>query len=364
MNIFIAGIGLIGGSLALAIKKHHHVTIVGYDTNEENKKAALRLRVVDEIASSFEQGAKEADIIILASPVASICRLIDTLSSLSLKKDVIITDVGSTKTKIMEAARSLNDKGISFIGAHPMAGSHKSGVLAAKVQLFENAYYILTPFANEKEGNIEKLKALLACTNAYLVVLDHHEHDKITGMISHFPHLIAASLVRHANRFSDEYPLATAMAAGGFRDITRIASSSPEMWRDVIANNQENMLQFLDEWLQEMEDVKEIVAQGNSQVLFDYFSSAKRYRDSLLIRQSGAIPAFYDLFVDIIDDSGAIASVTAIVAKANINIKNLGIIESREGLLGVFRISFRTEEDRERAKVLLEDRGYDIYLKL
>lgn len=363
MNVFITGIGLIGGSLALAIK-NDYVTISGYDTNSENGKTALELGVLDVLVDDFQQGAEQADVIILACPVTTICHYMEQLAQCQLKADVIITDVGSTKQKVMEQATVLRKKGITFIGGHPMAGSHKSGVLAATPSLFENAYYVLTPFADCKTASIEVLQTLLSPTNAYLVVLDSMEHDEVTGMISHFPHLVAASLVRQAHRFTEQHPIASDMAAGGFRDITRIASSSPVMWRDIIMNNRENMLAFLEEWTEEMTYMREVVKQGQPEELLRYFTSAKTFRDSLPIRQSGAIPAFYDLYVDILDYSGAIASVTTIIAEAEINIKNLGIMEAREGLLGVFRISFRNDSDRMKAKALLEQKGYATDIKL
>ena len=144
-----------------------------------------------------------------------------------------MTDTGSTKGPIMDAARQLLERGITFIGGHPMAGSHKSGVTAAKEHLFENAYYILTPDSQTDSAKVEQLRILLGPTKGKIVVLDSEEHDRMTAIVSHFPHLVASSLVGRLSAQQEEQPFVKKLAAGGFRDLTRIASADPIMWRDI-----------------------------------------------------------------------------------------------------------------------------------
>ncbi|WP_026584602.1 prephenate dehydrogenase [Bacillus sp. J33] len=349
-TVFVIGLGLIGGSLALSIKRSHSESIIlGYDVNNEQSRLACMLGVVDEIAPGIEEGAKDADLILIAAPVQETERIIHILKDCKLKENVIISDAGSTKKEIMECAGILKNKGITFIGGHPMAGSHKSGVTAAKSLLFENAFYLLTPDNHISDLDIAKLKKWLSGTKAKFLTISPEEHDYITGIVSHFPHIVAASLVHQAEKTSRTQSLIPRLAAGGFRDITRIASSSPAMWRDILLQNKEVLLDLMGEWQEEMEKVKKMLNNENDAGIFEYFSQAKRFRDELPQKEKGAIPAFYDLFVDVPDYPGVISEITGYLAEEDISITNIRILETREEIYGVLVISFQTEEDRVRA---------------
>ncbi|MGG3607923.1 prephenate dehydrogenase [Priestia megaterium] len=280
-RVLLIGVGLIGGSLALAMKKHRHVTVVGADINTNEVQVANQLGIVDYVAEDIKTEAAQADYIVLATPVEYTTAWIHDLSTWKLKETVIVTDVGSTKGEIMKAAEALNKKRISFIGGHPMAGSHTSGAVNARADLFCSGRYILTPFENEQKEKIDALMHLLEPTGAQFVPLDAATHDQITGVVSHLPHVIATSLVRQVKGYSAQNHLVTEMAAGGFRDITRIASSNPHMWRDILKQNRSMLLTLLDDWMKEMEQVKLLVEKGDGHELFDYFSDAKEFRDSL-----------------------------------------------------------------------------------
>ncbi|MTH52165.1 prephenate dehydrogenase [Bacillus mangrovi] len=350
-RVCFIGLGLIGGSLAMAVKKEHpSIYVTGYDINSENAGLALTLGVIDEIAGSAAEGAIGADCIILSAPVQQTLQLMEELSRLPLKKGVLITDVGSTKETISLHAKKIFSDDVVFIGGHPMAGSHKSGVSAAKAHLFENAFYVLCGEKDEQALYIEELKNLFAGTKANFVVMDPKEHDLATGVISHFPHIIAAGLVHQAVRHEEENPLTRRLAAGGFRDITRIASSSPGMWRDILLQNKDHMLQLFERWFEEMQRIRNYVDTEDSHAIYRYFSDAKEFRDGLPARQQGAIPAFYDLYIDVPDFPGIISEITGFLAKEQISITNIRIIETREDVNGVLRISFQREEDRIRAR--------------
>lgn len=361
-NVFIAGLGLIGGSLALAIKSEHpQARIYGYDALQSEMDKSSSLGVIDEQVATFRAGVELADLIILATPVLKMETLIKQLPDMTLKQNAIMTDTGSTKTGVMELAGQLRDQDITFIGGHPMAGSHKTGVESAKSHLFENAYYILTPESNTSEDKITELQHWLTGTRSHFLVLDTKEHDAVTGIISHFPHIIAAGLVNLTKNHARDNPLVNILAAGGFRDITRIASSSPGMWKDIVKQNRHNLLELLDSWMVEMENIQSVLADDDDDKLMRFFEEAKDYRDSLPIHSKGAIPAYYDLYVDVLDVTGAIASITSLLAEEAISITNLYIMEAREGLLGVLRISFQNEADRVRADVLLEQNDYQTH---
>lgn len=346
---------MIGGSLALAIKKGHaHATVVGYDINKENCRLAKKLGVIDETSETIASGASDADLIIIATPVNKTIEIIFQLANCPLKETVIISDVGSTKRKIVQAAQILKEKNITFIGGHPMAGSHKSGIIAAKERLFENAFYLLTPMEGECSEKIAQLKNWLVGTNAKFLNISPEEHDYITGVISHFPHVIAASLVHQAKQANNGGNLVNRLAAGGFRDITRIASSSPEMWRDILLHNKEVLLQLLSEWRSEMEYVEELLNNEDGAGVYEYFSQAKSLRDQLPSKEKGAIHGFYDLFVDIPDYPGVISEVIGYLAIEEISITNIRILETREDIYGVLVISFQTDEDRARAEKCIQ----------
>jgi prephenate dehydrogenase len=349
-RVFVIGLGLIGGSLALCIQKEHKATIIGFDINSEQARLAKMLGVIDEIAESITAGAINADLIIIAAPVNETKQIIQLLSELPLNPNVIVTDTGSTKTKIVESATSLKEKGITFIGGHPMAGSHKSGVSAAKEILFENAFYLLTPEKHIENSKVDQLRNWLKGTNAKFLMISPETHDYLTGIVSHFPHIIAASIVRQTEKLSESESLIPRLTAGGFRDITRIASSSPEMWKDILLNNREILISLLEQWQDEMNGIKALLESENSGAIFKYFKQAKEFRDGLPQKEKGAIPAFYDLFVDVPDYPGVISEITGYLAKENISITNIRILETREDINGVLVISFQSDEDRQRAE--------------
>ena len=349
------GLGLIGGSIALAIKKEHqNATIIGYDIQNEQVMLAKSLGVIDEIAVSLKQAVHTSDVIFISVPVKQTEKIIDEISELEFKENAIITDVGSTKQQIIEKAQVFQQKEVTFIGGHPMAGSHKSGVGAARAHLFENAFYILTPTNEVSNSKVEDLKIWLKGTKANFISLSPQEHDVIAGVISHFPHIIAASLVHQAESFHKENELVSRLAAGGFRDITRIASSNPVMWRDILIHNRGALLSLFDQWLVQMDMVRSMIETGSSEKIFNYFSEAKEFRDGLTARTKGAIPSFYDLYVDVPDYPGVISEVTGYLAKEEISITNIRIIETREEIYGVLRLSFQSDLDRQSAKECIE----------
>ncbi|WP_163100990.1 prephenate dehydrogenase [Peribacillus alkalitolerans] len=363
-NIFVIGIGLIAGSVALSIKQaHSSAVVIGYDINEQNIQLSKALGIIDKACNSFEEGAKEADLIIIGTPVKQTEEILEQLTKIDLKPQVIVTDVGSTKKRITEKAQPLIDQGYTFIGGHPMAGSHKSGPAAAKAHLFENAFYLLTPSNHVEDRKLAELKAWLSGTKARFLVVDPDKHDELTGVVSHFPHLIAASLVNQARTRNLEDDLVMRLAAGGFRDITRIASSSPEMWRDIFIHNKDVLISLLDKWVDEMDDLKTQLLTENEIGLFRYFQQAKDFRDGLPVQEKGALPSFYDLFIDVPDYPGVISEITGLLAKESISITNIRILETREEIYGVLVISFQTEEDRISAeKCIQSNTTYETYL--
>lgn len=361
--MFVIGLGLIGGSLALALKRNRDITIIGYDAHEKTLQTAGRIGVIDEMASSMHEASREADVIIFATPVNETIRLMKELPHWPLKETVIVTDTGSTKREIMEAALTLQVEGITFIGGHPMAGSHKSGVEAARAHLFENAYYMLTPFSDKDEKETKVLADLLQVTKAKIVQVSATEHDHMTAVVSHFPHLVAASLVHQLSSENETFPFTKQLAAGGFRDLTRIASSNPIMWRDITVQNRAELSQQLHMWSKEMARLEQLLSNGQAEEIEAYFATAKQVRDELPISTQGAMYSSFDLYVDVPDYPGVISEITGYLAQDLISITNLRIVETREDVFGILVISFQTVEDRAKAvQCLVKNTSFETYI--
>lgn len=365
IKVSIIGIGLIGGSISLCLKKKYgeDVLIKGFDQDASQSRLAESLGVIDEAKASIDEVLQEADVIFLCTPVQALCELLKSVMlSPTLKSGSIITDVGSTKEEIIKVSEEFaaSSNGL-FIGGHPMAGSHKTGVEAANERLFENAYYVLTPPMSVDSTKLHALQELLSSTKANVVQMSPSEHDKIVGAISHFPHLIASSLVEHVNFYNEENEWYLRLAAGGFRDITRIASSNPRMWRDITLSNKKYLLEQMKDWQQRMGQVIDLLAFGDGEQVEAFFSHAKKVRDGLPDRKKGAIPSFYDLYIDIPDHPGVIGQITTLLGEERISITNIRILETREDILGVLRLTFRHEEDLERAMILMAKENYAVY---
>lgn len=358
-NVLVIGLGLIGGSLAKSLMRNEDAVIYGYDADALTVRKAYKMGIIHKPVLSLEEAAAEADFIFFATPVGAAKKLLRQTRFWKLRENVILSDTGSTKMEIMDAAKDLEHV---FIGGHPMAGSHKSGVEAAKEVLFENAFYILTPGMQAEESHIAKMRELLAVTKAKIHVLSAQEHDHMTSIVSHFPHLIAASLVHQLDREQD-YPFTRQLAAGGFRDITRIASSDPLMWRDITVQNNGMISEQLGHWIVEMQRLKDLLQANEEEPIRQYFETAKTVRDELPIAGHGAMYSVFDLYIDIPDVPGIISELTGYLAEEGISIVNLRILETREDVFGILVMSFQTEEDRRKAEVCIESRTvYEVYI--
>src|SRR5690625_111412 len=362
-NVLIAGLGLIGGSLAKAIAQTNDHHLIGYDHHVDTIDYALENKIIDESFSSFSAAVEQADIVILATPISETIRLIHILDEIQLNHDIIVTDVSSVKSSIMDAANTIKHERITFIGGHPMAGSHKTGIKAAKAHLFENAIYVLTPMSSHSNKDVATLKQVLKETKSRFVILQPDEHDEMTSVFSHFHHLIASSLVHQAKRWEDTHAYLPELAAGGFRDITRIASSNPKMWQDIFYHNGYKMAHLLDEWIKEMEYVKEVLEAKDKKPMITYLEQAKTYRDGLDHSRQGAIPAFYDLYIDIKDQPGALALVVQLLASKEISITNIRILEIRDGINGALRVSVPTKGAQITSYELLQKHGYEVMIE-
>ncbi|NLK20686.1 MAG: prephenate dehydrogenase [Epulopiscium sp.] len=363
-KVGIIGLGLIGGSIAKALKQKcgtNHITAMDLDRSILNK--AFEEGVIDSFTTSIDSHFSDCNIIFLCIPVKKIALCVNKLIPF-IKEECILTDVGSTKNAIMNELGSLLDKSsIYFIGGHPMAGSEKMGYDASRGHLFENAYYILTPNNKTPKTKLDILKDFITAIGAIPIVISPEYHDLITASISHVPHIIASSLVHMVKTLDDTNKYMHLLAAGGFKDITRIASSSPEMWHNICISNQREILFVLDHFIEILTQFSSAINDNKDDAIWDFFESAKQYRDTFSNRSPGAFAKTYEIIIDVVDEPGIIANIATLLSNHKINIKNIGIINSREYENGVLQILFDKEDDRQKSVKLLKDTNYIIYKK-
>lgn len=359
-KIGFVGLGLIGGSIAKAIRLYYpNYEIVAFDKNKETLALATQESIINVACTSIDDNFANCDYIFLCAPVSYNTAYLKQLKNY-VNENCILTDVGSVKTSIHKEIIAL-DMEKYFIGGHPMAGSEKSGYVNSKPVIIENAYYILTPSSKVGQEKVDEYAAFIESIKALPVVLDFEKHDYITGAISHLPHIIAATLVNFVKNKDDKDELMKQLAAGGFKDITRIASSSPTMWQHICMKNQENIVSIIDEYISLLEKAKENVANGQEQEIYNFFETSKNYRNSIPGGSSGPIKRMFAVYCDIIDETGGIAAIATILAANNINLKNIGIIHNREFEEGVLRIEFYDEFSSKRAAETLQKYRYIVY---
>ncbi|MBB3109297.1 prephenate dehydrogenase [Paenibacillus phyllosphaerae] len=360
-KIAIFGVGLIGGSLALCFTGKPGLTVVGYDLRELSAAKYVERGVVDSMAASLHEAAEDADFIFLCVPVGVLGQYVEELSRMKLKPGCVITDVGSTKGSVAALAAQLRFSEAIFIGGHPMAGSERSGVEAASSYLFENAFYVLTPQPNTPQEAIDSLSELLKYTKANIVHVEPEIHDEIVGAISHLPHIIAVALVNQIRQYNEDNPLYSILAAGGFRDITRIASSDSLVWRDILINNKQVLLKLLSGWAEETQKFVHMLEEEDGEGVRQAFQTAGQFRSQLPERRKGMIHAIYECYIDVPDHPGIIGKITTELGNARINLSNIQIIESREDVPGIMRLSFRKQEDLDQAVEKLAEIGYPVH---
>lgn len=272
-RVTIIGLGLIGGSLCLAIKeKRLAKEIVGVSRRKSTIDQAVKNRIVDSATLDLKDGVRNSDLVVIATPVFKIVDIAKKIAPF-LKKGAIVTDAGSTKKYIVENIANIRLKDAGFIGSHPIAGSEKSGIKYADKDLFRGAYCILTETKNKKALN--KVKKFWAALGMKVIVMPADTHDRLLSNISHLPHAASVSLVNTAARSGLD------LAAGGFKDTTRIASGEPELWRDIFLTNRENLIRDIKILKKELSKIEEALKSNNSRNLLGLLKKAKSIRDSL-----------------------------------------------------------------------------------
>ncbi|HET7198153.1 MAG TPA: prephenate dehydrogenase/arogenate dehydrogenase family protein [Burkholderiales bacterium] len=284
MKLAVIGVGLIGGSFALALKEARLVThVAGAGRSAANLRLALERGAIDSIAPDAAGASRDADVVLVAAPVAQFAEI---FSSLKLKRDAIVTDAGSTKRDVIAAARrALGARIAQFVPGHPIAGGEKSGAAAASAELFRNRRVLLTPLAENTGEAVARVESLWQGCGAKVSRMGAEEHDAVLAAVSHLPHVLAYALVHEMATRPDAAQLFS-FAAGGFRDFTRIASSHPEMWRDICVANRDRLVFEIGKYEAELRAVKALVAAGDGPALERLFAEAREAREQWLKRSS------------------------------------------------------------------------------
>ena len=277
-RVAVIGVGLIGGSFALALKAARLAGhVVGIGRGAANLKLALEQGVIDSIGTD----AAGADLVLIAAPVAQYPALFAALAPL-LKPGALVTDAGSTKRDVIDAARdALGDKVSQFVPAHPIAGAERSGAAASSAELFRGRRVVLTPLAENPAGAVQAIEEVWQACGARVTRMEAAEHDAVLAAVSHLPHLLAYALV-HEVAARDNSAQLFGFAAGGFRDFTRIASSHPEMWRDICVANRDRLLEELDRFAAKLQALRPLVAAGDGAALEKLFAEARAARNRWL----------------------------------------------------------------------------------
>lgn len=360
-KIAFIGLGLIGGSIARGIKRSHpDVTIMAYMRTRAKLEQAKADGIIDVILDGIDDTLRDCDLIFLCTPVEYNAAYLSQIRPL-LKPGALITDVGSTKTDIHTHVVALGMEDV-FVGGHPMAGSEKTGYEHSSDRLLENAYYIITPTSKSRQEDVDRLIAVANAIGSIPIVLDYHRHDQITAAISHLPHIVASSLVNLVKDNDRDDGLMKRLAAGGFKDITRIASSSPEMWQQICTTNSQNLASALKLYIHSLNTVLEQLEARDEQALFDLFETSRDYRNTFSEKSKGAITPEYSFTIDIADEVGAISTISVILAAGGISIKNVGINHNREHGEGALRIDFYDKEAMEKAWERLERYHYGLMM--
>jgi prephenate dehydrogenase len=356
-RVLIAGVGLIGGSVARGLRERFLVgEIFGLDSDPETLTTALGLGVIDNAHLDIGEWVKGIDLVILAVPVRVLPGLLNSLIPF-LSGTTILTDVGSVKAPLLEAISSfpswIQER---FVGGHPMAGSERSGVQHSSASLLQNAIWVLTPTPQTQAAVLGRVQELVAALGANPVVLEPDAHDKLVATVSHLPYLSALALTRLIARHEDRDGLAL-LAAGGFRDLTRVASGDPRMSRDMVVENRLAVREAITRYRAELGVLEEMLETPES--LLEAATEGKRSRDSLPVVRRSLLPGLHDVVVLIPDQPGEFARITTLLGNQSVNIKDIEVLVMREQG-GAVRLGFASLDEAGKAKALLEQAGYPV----
>jgi prephenate dehydrogenase len=356
-RVGVLGTGLIGGSLGLALRAEGAAgRVIGFDADADMLQGALNKGAVEDAAGSVAELAAACDLIFIAVPVRAIPEAL-TQAAPALRDGTTLSDVGSVKERVVEAARDILPPGCHFIGGHPLAGSEQRGVGFADPQLFSDAYYVLTPSDNCNAEAYSRLHTLLTSLGARVIAMEPRQHDRAVSVISHLPHVMAMSLMNVALERAEEYPILR-LAAGGFRDMTRIAASDALLWLDILMENREAVKESLGECVNAMMRIMELLDGGEEEELVRWMKVASTGRQSIAPVLGESLAGFYSVILAVDDRPGVISDVTLTVGEMGINIEDIELMHPLESGQGLLHLTISGEGDAIRTAEALRAKGY------
>lgn len=369
-RICVVGVGLIGGSFAAAARMlEGGVRVLGVDIDPETRAYAVAHGIVDEVLAPQEaleagwlgaDSASAAELVVLATPAAITEQWLARLGETGYCG--VVTDVASTKAGVSAAARTMLGDGASFVGGHPMAGSEQSGVAAARADLFDGAYYVLTPAADTNSEAFRRLHSFVGRLGARVISVDVDAHDEAVAIISHVPHVTASALVELAKAHAGEGDELMRLAAGGFKDTTRIAAGSPELWTGICLDNATALAEGIDELREVLGGFAEMVRARDDGAIRDWLARAADVRRALPSQWVPASEALTELLVPMIDRPGVVSEITLAVGRSGCNIEAIEIDHQSEDS-AVLVLVLTDEGDMQRLVSELSDAGYEPALR-
>lgn len=349
-TIVIAGVGLIGGSVGLGIRQRFLAEkVIGFDFDPEALEAARGMGVIDEAQLQPGTWLQDADLVILASPARTLVPSAKELAAYT-RPETIFTDVGSVKAAICHELADLR-----FVGGHPMAGSERIGVQNADAGLLENAVWVLTPNANTDARALSRVREFVEQLGANPIETTPEQHDRLVAAVSHLPYLSAVALTELAAQDKDR-DLMMLLAAGGFRDLTRVASGSPRMSRDMVIGNRAALKDALASFRGYLDELEMLL--GDPEAMLERTENAKRARDAFPIVRRSLLPARFEVVIAVPDRPGELARITQALGEANVNVRDIEVLSVREAG-GALRLAFDDEAGLERGRQVLTAAGYE-----
>lgn len=349
-TVVIAGVGLIGGSIGLGVRQRFLANrVIGLDRDPNSLEAARAMGIIDEAQISAGPWLGQAQLVVLAAPVRSLVPLARSLEPY-LSESVILTDVGGVKADLVEQLTHLR-----FVGGHPMAGSERMGVQNADAALLENAVWVLTPTGATDQTALEQVEAFVENLGARPLRVEPAQHDRLVAAVSHVPYLTAVALTRLVAEDRDR-DLLTLLAAGGFRDLTRVASGSPRMSRDMVVGNAGAVREALAALSRQLARLGEQL--DDPEALLEEAEAAKRVRDGLPVVKRSLLPSRFEVVIAVPDRPGELATITKALGEAFVNIKDIEVLGVREAG-GAIRVAFDDEEGMQRGTDALQRVGYE-----
>lgn len=362
MRAAVAGLGLMGASLAMALKRlPNNIHVTGIENHTDSADSALKLGIADEVFASPGTFLEDTDIAFVSVPVQHIPDMIKKMAGFMGEKS-IITDMGSTKGEILSEVplKPVGDEGPVFIGGHPMTGSERSGILNADPLLYDNAVWMIVTEENDHDDRlcsaIEILRKIVNSVGAKPVLIKPDRHDEIVAAISHMPHLAASILSVVPARAGDEGMMA--FSGAGFRDTTRVASGNPDLWTEIMLSNRQQILKISGMFCDEMQKFRSALERKEKTAIRTILNEGRENRRNLRTAVKGLLPAQHEVTVRAANRPGIIAEVTRELGMKGVNIIDIEVLTVREGEWGALRLGFDSEEQMEAAIEALGSIGY------